>query len=140
MRIERSGSARRGACVMGLVIASCRKLQWRRRGRCVSVLFCFYLLFAGSAFLHGVARKSLDAVITSVENGQLEQAEQQARIALADSQTRPAAYSILGTIRLQQKRLADSAIFLEKAIQLQPRLIGARLTLAEVYRLQGKPE
>jgi tetratricopeptide (TPR) repeat protein len=75
-----------------------------------------------------------------VENGQLEKAEQQARVALADSQTRPAAYSILGTIRLQQKRLADSATFLEKAIQLQPRLVGARLTLAEVYRLQGKPQ
>jgi tetratricopeptide (TPR) repeat protein len=124
---------------MGLLIASCRKGQYVHGNKFVSVLFCFCLLFAGPARLYGDAQQALDAAITFVENGQLEQAEQQAKTALADPQTRPAAYSILGTIRLQQRRLADSAAFLEKAIQLQPHLVGARLTLAEVYRLQGKP-
>ena len=63
----------------------------------------------------------------------------QAHLALADPETRAVAYSVLGTIRVQQKRLAESVVFLQKAIQLEPRLIGAHLTLAQVYLLQRKP-
>ena len=40
---------------------------------------------------------------------------------------------------VQQKRLDESAILLQKAIGLEPRLLGAHLTLAQVYTLQGKP-
>jgi len=43
-------------------------------------------------------------------------------------------------IRFQQKRLPESASFLQKAIQPQPRLLGAHLSLAQVYTLQGKSE
>lgn len=75
-----------------------------------------------------------------VQQGRLVEAGQQARLALSDPETRAAAYSILGVIRFQQKRLGESASFLQKAIQLEPRLLGAHLNLAQVYTLQGKPE
>jgi tetratricopeptide (TPR) repeat protein len=75
-----------------------------------------------------------------VQQGRLEEADQQARLALADPDTRAVAYSVLGTIRVQQKKLAESALLLRKAIRLEPRLVGAHLTLAQVYTLQGKPQ
>lgn len=75
-----------------------------------------------------------------VQQGRLEEADHQARLALSDPETRAAAYSVLGVIRFRQKRLGESASFLQKAIQLEPRLVGAHLSLAQVYQLQGKPE
>jgi tetratricopeptide (TPR) repeat protein len=73
-----------------------------------------------------------------VQQGQLEEAEQQARLALSDPDTQAAACSVLGTIRFQQKRLDESAGFFQTAIRLEPNLLGAHLTLAQVYILQGK--
>ena len=47
---------------------------------------------------------------------------------------------MLGSIRFQQKRLLESARLLKEAIRLEPHLLGAHLTLAEVYALEGKPD
>ncbi len=68
-----------------------------------------------------------------VQEGRLEEADQQAQLALSNPQTRAVAYSVLGAIRFQQKRLPESVSLLEKAIHLDPRLLGAQLSLAEVY-------
>jgi len=73
-----------------------------------------------------------------VQQGRLEEADQQARLALADPTTKGAANSVLGAIRLRQNRLEDSAKFLQEAIRLEPRLLGAHLNLAQVYALQEK--
>jgi len=85
------------------------------------------------------SQAALQKAAALVQQGRLEEADQQARIALADPETRAGAYSVLGTIRLRQNRLDESAAMLQKAIQLEPRLVGARLSLAQVYSLQGKP-
>jgi tetratricopeptide (TPR) repeat protein len=74
------------------------------------------------------------------QQGRLEEADQQARLALTDPETRAVAYSVLGTIRVQQKKLTESAALLQKAIRLEPHLVGAHLTLAQVYLLQGKSQ
>ena len=47
---------------------------------------------------------------------------------------------MLGAIRFQQQRLDESARLLQEAIRLEPRLIGAHLTLAEVRIAQGQSE
>ena len=86
------------------------------------------------------SQQALQEAADLVQQGRLQEADQQAQKALADPQTRAAAYSVLGTIRLQQKRLTESAGFLQQAIRLEPNLIGARLSLAEVYSLQKKPQ
>ena len=75
-----------------------------------------------------------------VQQGQLAEADRQAQRALADPETRAVANSILGTIRLQQNRLDDSVRLLGEAIRLEPRLVGAQLTLAKVYTLQNRPD
>ena len=46
---------------------------------------------------------------------------------------------MLGTIRFQQQRFDDSIVLFKKAIRLDDRLLGAHLSLAQVYMLQGKP-
>ena len=85
-------------------------------------------------------RAALQKAALLVQQGRLEEADEQARLALSDQATRAVAYSVLGAIRFQQKRLPESASFLQKAIQPQPRLLGAHLSLAQVYTLQGKSE
>ena len=82
---------------------------------------------------------ALQKAVMLVQQGRLDEAEQQAQLALPDPEARAAAYSVLGTIRLQQNRLQDSAALLQKAIEIEPRLVGAHLNLAQVYTLQGKP-
>src|SRR5262249_20386944 len=86
------------------------------------------------------SRAALQNAASLVQEGRLDEVEQQARLALSDPSARAVAYSVLGTIRFQQKRLAESVSYLEKAIALEPRLIGAQLSLAEAYDLQGKTE
>ena len=85
-------------------------------------------------------REALKAAVALVQQGKLDEADHQARRALADPETRAVANSILGTIKLQQNRLDDSARLLGEAIRLEPRLVGAQLTLAQVYTLQNRPD
>jgi tetratricopeptide (TPR) repeat protein len=85
-------------------------------------------------------RAALQNAALLVQQGKLDEADRQARIALGDPATRAVASSVLGTIRLQQNQLDDSASFLRNAIALEPRLLGAHLTLAHVYTLQGKSQ
>ncbi len=94
-------------------------------------------LAAGSA--SSDARGALEKAAALVQQGELNGAERQARIALSDPATSAAASSILGTIRFQQKRFPESIRFLEEAIRLEPRLIGARLNLAAVYEAENQP-
>jgi tetratricopeptide (TPR) repeat protein len=95
---------------------------------------------AAQSTLRSVAgSEALQRAVALVQQGRLEEADQQAQLALRDPDTRAVANSVLGTIRLQQKRLVESATFLREAIRLEPRLAGAHLSLAQVYALQQKP-
>ena len=85
-------------------------------------------------------REALKAAVALVQQGKLGEADRLAQRALADPETRAVAYSILGTIKLQQNSLDDSARLLGEAIRLEPRLLGAQLSLAQVYTLQNKPD
>lgn len=85
-------------------------------------------------------REALKAAVALVQQGRFGEADREARRALADPETRAVAYSILGTIKLQENRLEDSAKLLGEAIRLEPKLVGAQLSLAQVYTLQNKPD
>jgi tetratricopeptide (TPR) repeat protein len=99
------------------------------------------LVFLFTVVAHAIdARTALQNAASLFEQGRLEEADQQAQLALSNPQTRPVACSVLGSIRLQQKRLPESARLLEEAIRLEPHLLGAHLTLAQIYTLEGKPE
>lgn len=115
--------------------------EHRRKARRGARAVCALLLFSVQS-LTAVAgpdsHQSLQNAVALFQQGKLQEAEQQARLALSAPQTRAPAYSILGAIRFQQERLAESAGFFQKAIQLEPRLVGAHLSLAEIYMRQGK--
>lgn len=80
----------------------------------------------------------LEKSLRLVGQGQLEQAEKEARMGLADPSTQAVAWAIIGGIRLQQKRYDESSIFLKRAIHLNPDLVGAHINLGNVYEIQGK--
>ena len=82
----------------------------------------------------------MEAAVRLLNQGQIAQAEAEARLALPNPTTRPLALSMLGTIRLQQGHYDESANFLNQALGLNPSLPGARTTLGDAYVLQGKPE
>jgi len=70
--------------------------------------------------------------------GDLAGAETEAKLALRDPSTRPGATATLGAIRLRQKRYTEATEFLNAALRLNPGLVGARVTVGEVYVLTGK--
>ena len=82
----------------------------------------------------------LEAAVRLLNQGQIAQAEAEARLALPNPTTRALALSMLGTIRLQQGQYEESANFMNQALALNPSLAGARTTLGDAYVLQGKPE
>ena len=100
-----------------------------------AVLLCSVLPAAAS--LGAQAHEALQKAAVLVQEGRLEEADQQAQLALSDPETRAAACSVLGTIRLQQNRLGEGAELLQEAIRLEPRFLGAHLNLAQIYTLQG---
>ena len=112
-----------------------------QRGWCAQALLICWLVLLCAGGAQGVdARAALQNAASLFEQGKLEEADHQAQLALADPQTRAVACSVLGSIRFQQKRLPESASLLQEAIRLEPHLLGAHLSLAQVYTLQGKPE
>jgi len=113
-----------------------RQREWCAR----APLLCLLLVLGASAALAGDSRLALQKAVSLFEQGRIEAADQQAQLALTDPQTRAAACSVLGSLRLQQKRFPESANLLKEAIRLEPHLVGAHLSLAEVYTAQGKPE
>jgi tetratricopeptide (TPR) repeat protein len=84
---------------------------------------------------------SADAIRRASEllvRGDLSGAEKEANLALSSPSTQPLAYAALGAIRLKQKEYAESERLLQKAIRLNPDLVGARLNLGSLYLLQQK--
>ena len=73
-----------------------------------------------------------------LSQGQLDQAETEARKALKSPDSRALALAMLGTIRLQESKYEESVSFLTQALTLNPRLPGARTSLGSAYFLQGK--
>ena len=82
---------------------------------------------------------ALEKAAALVQQGKLAEAEQQAKVALSAGETRAAANSVLGTIRLQQNRPRDAVPYLQEAIRLNPRLMGAHLNLAAAHLLNNDP-
>ena len=113
--------------------------------RSIRVASCFWALATASSMIllpaPGKAQQQhLRISVQMLQQGDLQKAECEARLAMADISGRPMAYAILGAIRLQQIRYGESARFLETAVRLNPRLVGAQLNLGNVYALQGKTE
>ena len=100
-------------------------------------LFLAFLFLSRAVFAQ---TNHVEAAVRLLNQGQVAQAEVEARQALQNPNTRALALAMLGTIRLQQGNYNDSTSFLTQALTLNPNLVGARTTLGNVYVFQGKPE
>ena len=109
-----------------------------RRTFALAAVVCGVL--ASGALLFADGRQALQNAAALVRQGRLDEAAKQAQLALADPDARAAAYSVLGSIRLQQQQLVDSARLFEEALKIEPGLPGAQINLAQVYALQGKTD
>ncbi len=93
--------------------------------------------------ISSLAKAQLDHVEASrqlLNEGKLDQAAQEAQLPSQDPATRPLALAMLGTIRLREGKYDEGAGLLKRALEIDPRLAGARTTLGDVYLLQNKPE
>ena len=75
-----------------------------------------------------------------LQAGDLAAAETKAELALSEPATEAVATALLGSIRIQQKRYEQGVELLERAVQIDSALLGARLNLARAYNLLGKHE
>lgn len=123
-----------------VITRSNRNLRSGQKRYSARILLFAWLLLVGIAAFAADSREALQKAANLVQEGRLKEADEQAHLALSDPDTRAAACSVLGTIRLQQKRFAESVTFFQEAIRLEPKLMGARLSLADVYTVQGKPQ
>jgi tetratricopeptide (TPR) repeat protein len=82
----------------------------------------------------------LEKSLELVSQGDLNGAEKEARLALNDPLSRARAWATLGAIRLGQAKYEESEGFLNTALQLDPRLVGARINLGNVCVLRGKAD
>lgn len=80
----------------------------------------------------------IQAAARLLDQGQLDKADAEAQQALTAPGTRALGLAMLGTIRLQQSKYEESERFLTEALQLNPDLVGARLTLGDAYLLQNR--
>src|SRR6267142_1322502 len=103
----------------------------------------WHQLWAALLLLPSLALAQLNHIETAAQllsQGQVQQAESEARLALDNPATRPLGLALLGTIRLQEGKYDESTTLLTQALALNPRLVGARTTLGNSYLLQGKPD
>jgi superkiller protein 3 len=105
------------------------KYSWR-------VFLVLYLLAAGA----GAQTDHVQAAAHLLSSGNSKQAEVEARKALQSPSTRALALAMLGTIRLQDSKTDESIKFLEEALALNPKLVGARTTLGNAYAFASKSE
>src|SRR5215469_78504 len=106
-----------------------------------AVLYCpltFALLIIMLSSFSFAQINHVETAATLLGQGKLDQAESEARKALADPTTKPLALAMLGTIRLQEGKYPESATLLNQALALNPHLVGARSSLGTAYVLQGK--
>ena len=87
-----------------------------------------------------VGTDHLQTSVTLMREGDLENAEKEAKLALHEPPTRAQAWAMLGSIRIKQKKYDEGVEFLATALRLNPRLQAARIGLGNVYLLQGKKD
>jgi tetratricopeptide (TPR) repeat protein len=124
-----------------------RNQQSAARSGCAWLAWPYGVLFIWLLFLPSPAwsvpqthSNHLQESVALMSRGDLEGAEQEARLALRDPSTRALAWASLGTIRVEQKKYDEGVEFLATALRLSPRLVGARISLGDVYLLQGKKD
>jgi tetratricopeptide (TPR) repeat protein len=121
------------------VASTCRQLAI-----CALAVFAVLALLAGSRPADPGSADSDSQKVTSattlIKAGKLNEAEALLWDVLTRHPENVQALNLLGSIRLQQKRFAESETLLRRAISLSPNLLPAYMNLARVFHAQGETE
>jgi tetratricopeptide (TPR) repeat protein len=120
-----------------------RKLRTPARPRHIAV--CGLALFSILAFLTAPLAADEDSqkfarVATLIQTGKLDQAEGLLWEVLTQHPENAEALNLLGSVRLQQKRFAESETLLRRATSLAPGLLPAYINLARVFHAQTETD
>lgn len=116
------------------------RLPGFRSWRLLAVLTCIFAFAAPFSSAFQIDVDHIQQSVRLISAADLSGAEKEARLALRDPSTRPAAWTALGVISIRQKRYVQAAQFLKAALRLDPGLAGAHIALSEVYAQTGKKE
>ena len=123
--------------VCGFSSSKSRVQTWLR------IVFSMLTLLAMFAFFNVPLRADQDEQKVAIaaklaKKGQLEEAETIVWDVLTRHPDDAEALNLLGSIRLQQKRFAESETLLRRAITLSPKLLPAYINLAHVFHAQDE--
>ena len=120
-----------------------RKLRaastWREAAVRTVVIFLVLALLAASRPPDADSEKMAGAA-TLIQAGKLDAAEALLWDVLAKHPENAEALNLLGSIRLRQKRFAESETLLRRAINLAPGLLPAHMNLAKVFHAQAETD
>ena len=112
-------------------------MQGRNRSGVAARVVLFVGLLLATPARGSTTADGLQRAVALVQQGKLAEAATLAEAAMATPDTRAVACSVLGTIRIRQERFDEAVRLLHEAIRLEPRLLGAQLSLADIYTLRG---
>jgi tetratricopeptide (TPR) repeat protein len=114
-------------------------LIWRKTAVFTVVVLAMLTLSAASVPADDDSHK-VSAAAVLIKSGKLNEAETQLWDVLTRHPENAQALDLLGSIRLQQKRWAESETLLRRAITLAPDLLTAYINLARVFHAQGETD
>jgi tetratricopeptide (TPR) repeat protein len=125
----------RESCTWKLVARS----TWRKLAVCTLALFAVPAFLAASRAADEDSQKVAGAA-TLIQTGRLDDAEGRLWDVLTRHPENAEALSLLGSVRLQQRRFAEAETLLRRAISLAPDLLPAYLNLAKVFHAQAETD
>ena len=127
--------------MIGLFKSSWSKLRIRSTGFALLTLALFAML--PIVFASQAADKDSQKIAqagTLIKTAKLDEAEALLWQVLTSHPENAEALNLLGSIRLQQKRYAESETLLRRAISLAPTLLPSYINLANLFRAQGEDD
>jgi tetratricopeptide (TPR) repeat protein len=112
---------------------------WRKAAVYTVAVFTMLMLLAASRPPDEDSQKAARAA-TLIQTGKLDEAEALLWDVLTRHPENAEALNLLGSIRLQQKRFAESETLLRRAISLSPDLLPAHMNLVRAFHAQAETD
>ena len=113
--------------------------RWREAAACTAALFIMFALLAASRPPDEDSQK-LASGAKLIQTGKLDEAEALLWDVLTRHPENAEALNLLGSVRLRQKRYAESETLLRRAISLSPDLLPAHMNLARAFHAQDETD
>jgi Flp pilus assembly protein TadD len=112
---------------------------WRDAALCALALFVI-LAFLAAPLVADEDSQKVNRSAILIQTGKLDEAEGLLWEVLTRNPDNAEALNLLGRVRLQQKRFAESETLLRRAASLAPELLPAYINLAGVFHAQGETD